>query len=165
MQSPEASWHDQLETIGADLFLRYRKRLHEPGILWTMRAEHPGLSLPDLWFRLRAGRQLLAERNDFRALEAVRSGEWQRLLQQRRARRADDRRGDGTSRVLVRLGEVLAVVFGLLTLTAWLPLDSGPWGIVGPAAIVYLLWRRRRSWVDHLRRRPVQPPAWPDPVQ
>lgn len=146
MQTEQAgwqNWHDQLETIGADLFLRYRKRLDEPGILWTMREEQPDLSILDLWVRLQAGRRLVAESNDFRALVMIRSGEWQRLLRHHRAERTGERRGDRVSRVLVMLGEALVMLFGLLILSAWLPADNWRWIAIALPLVAYLAWRVR----------------------
>jgi hypothetical protein len=154
-------WHDQLEIIGAAMFLRYRKRLDEPGILWAMRSEQAGLSLLDLWVRLQAGRRLLADGNDFLALQAIRSGEWQQLLQQREAERVVDRRGDGLSRVLVALGEGMVILFCLLTLSAWLLPHGQAWGVVALPVAAYLLWRTRRVRADrpmHAERSPAWPP-------
>jgi hypothetical protein len=153
-------WHDQLEIIGAEIFLRYRKRLNEPGILWTMRSEQAGLSLADLWVRLRAGRRLLADGNDFLALQVIRSGEWPQLLRQRAAERAVDRRGDGVSRVLVTLGEGMVILFCLLMLSAWLPFYGQVWGVVVLPVVFYLFWRTRWMHADQ----PIKAegsPAWP----
>jgi len=141
-QTGWCDWHDQLEIVGAAIFLRYRKRLNEPGILWAIRSEQAGLSLLDLWIRVHAGRRLITEGNDFLALQTIRSGEWSRLLQLRQAERARDRRGDGVSRVLVTLGEVVVILFGVLMLTAWLPSQGQAGGVV-TLGVVLLLWRLR----------------------
>lgn len=113
----DATWHALLETIGSELFLRYRKRLMEPGISLEMRRDYPGLPLVDLLIRVHAGRRLIKNGDDFRALRAVRNGQWQRVLAARaRVPAVDGRRGDRLSEWLVRLGGLLAAGFCSLSL-------------------------------------------------
>ena len=141
-------WRDDLETVGAELFHRYRKRFLRPGILWEIRHDYPGLGWVDLWFRIHAARRLLHEGHDFAALQAIRSGHWRRRLAARQAAgTATERRLDPWSRRLVRLGGVLFLVFCLLLSSA---AGLSPWLLlVG----TFVLIHRRRP-------RPVVRPGW-----
>lgn len=115
--SPEA-WRRHLEIIGAELFQRYRKRLLSPGVVREIRRDYPGLSLPDVLVRVHAGRRLIEQGEDFRALAAIRSGDWQRHLERRVIlRRSDPEAGrDRVSRALVKTGGGLFATFCLLSL-------------------------------------------------
>ena len=104
----DRAWHVQLETIGSELFLRYRKRLMEPGISLEIRRDYPGLPLIDLLIRVHAGRRLIQNGDDFRALRLLRSGQWQQML---RARENPTAIGNGRSD---RLSQLLVVFGGLL---------------------------------------------------
>ncbi len=114
----DTAWHVQLETIGSELFLRYRKRLMEPGISLEIRRDYPGLPLFDLLIRVHAGRQLIQNGDDFRALRMLRSGQWQQMLRARENPPAmiDKGRGDRLSQLLVVFGGVLFAGFCSLSL-------------------------------------------------
>ena len=114
------NWHPQLETIGVELFLRYRKRLNEPGILFSMRRDYPGLSWLDLWVRLQAGRRLVDSGNDFSALRAVYAGERSPAASPVPSKQRETMRTDNLSRGLVALGELLMLTFSLLVAAAFL---------------------------------------------
>lgn len=147
-----AAWHDQLETMGAELFLRYRKCLDEPGVLWRMHQDYPGLSWPDLLIRLRAGRQLIREGHAFAALQLIRDGRWAGLLAERRERLAHTAalRHAGTDRLArwqVALGGLLFAVFCGLSLIA---ADPGahlalPALVLVAMILAALAWRGRRA--------------------
>jgi len=110
-------WQVQLETIGSELFLRYRKRLMEPGISLEIRRDYPGLPLIDLLIRVHAGRQLIQNGDDFRALRVLRSGQWQQMLRAREHPPAiDNGRGDRLSQLLVVFGGLLFAGFCSLPL-------------------------------------------------
>jgi hypothetical protein len=122
MNPPRARvpWQQDLETVGADFFLRYRKRFFEPGILLTLRRENPGAPMLDLWLRLRAGRRLVEFGHGLEALAAIRRGErFDAPASSPRAVPGGQRR-DALSRALVRLGGLLSLAFAALTMTAWL---------------------------------------------
>ena len=129
-----SNWQMNLETVGAEIFQRYRKRLLLPGITMEIRQDYPGLSLPDVLIRVHAGRQIIRGGDDFRALELIRSGCWQRIQRQNRFPRGKaDGPGDRLSRFLVVLGGALFAGFCLLSLLAsW----SGGAGVWAPAALV-----------------------------
>lgn len=119
-------WWPWLEIIGAELFQRYRKRLMSPGIALEIRRDYPGLSLPDIMLRVHAGRRILQDGDDFRALAAIRNGRWQCHLAAFGQSLADHRTaGDRFSRWLVRLGGLLFVAFCTLPLIAALPDAAG----------------------------------------
>ena len=111
------NWQDDLETVGADIFLRYRKRLMSPDIVWQIRRDYPGLGLLDALVRVHAGRRILREGQDFTALATIRGGRWQQVLEARRTARCTDRRHDRLSRVLVMIGGAVFLGFCLLSLT------------------------------------------------
>ena len=111
------AWHVQLETIGSELFLRYRKRLMEPGISLEIRRDYPGLPLFDLLIRVHAGRQLIQNGDDFRALRALRSGQWQQMLHARKNPPATaDGHCDRMSQLLVVFGGLLFAGFCSLSM-------------------------------------------------
>ena len=142
---PDLPWHAQLETIGTELFLRYRKRLMEPGITLEIRAAYPGHSLVDLLIRVNAGRRLIREGADFRALQAIHDGQWAEI-QWARARQGGEHaaRGDGLSRFLVTLGGVLfAGLCGLSLLTVG---SAVAWLL--PPALAMAIW----AWLGRRRR-------------
>lgn len=110
-------WRPHLETVGAEIFLRYRKRLLEPGIAWEIRRDYPGLGLIDVLVRVSAGRRIVRDGDDFLVLALVRSGRWRQMLRSAgREQAARPRRVDRLSRQLVRLGGVLVAGFCLLSL-------------------------------------------------
>jgi hypothetical protein len=116
-QRSNTAWQAQLETIGSELFLRYRKRLMEPGISLEIRRDYPGLSLFDLFVRVHAGRRLIQNGDDFRALYALRSGQWQQILRARTNPPAIDHGGsDRISQLLVVLGGLMFAGFCSLSL-------------------------------------------------
>lgn len=119
-------WWPSLEIIGAELFQRYRKRLMTPGIALEIRRDFPGLALPDILLRVHAGRRILQDGDDFRALAAIRSGRWQcHLAACERARVEQRTAGDRVSRGLVQLGGLLFVGFCALSLIAVMPSGAG----------------------------------------
>jgi hypothetical protein len=142
-------WRRCLEIIGAELFQRYRKRLTLPGVAREIRRDYPGLSLPDVLVRVHAGRRLIEHGDDFRALAAIRSGDWQRHLdsQAARCRREPARRVDRISRWLVKAGGAL---FGGFCLLSLVPAVSSGALILGPLLLAVtagaglLRWRRLR---------------------
>lgn len=118
-QAVPESWQFELEVIGAELFLRYRKRLMSPGIALAIRRDYPGLSLIDVLVRVHAGRRIIEARGDFRALRAIHSGAWQRYLAQRAAGRDPaPAAADRLSFWLVRIGGVFFAGFCVLSLLA-----------------------------------------------
>lgn len=136
-------WQENLETMGAELFQRYRKRLMLPGIAMEIRRDYPGLSIVDVLVRVHAGRRIIQDGDDFRALQAIRSGGWQRMRREHEIRhRHVEGRRDRVSRILVTLGGVLFTAFCLLSLAG-----AGHWllpalGVVLAAA---LAWRSCRA--------------------
>jgi hypothetical protein len=127
-------WQRHLEIIGAELFQRYRKRLMTPGIALEIWRDFPGLSLPDVMVRVYAGRRILEDGDDFRVLEAIRSGRWQRAAG---ARTKGDRgaHDDRVSRWLVRTGGLLFGVFCALTLLSMPPVGVAVLPLLGLAAV------------------------------
>lgn len=155
-------WQKYLEVVGAELFQRYRKRLLVPGIALEIRDDYPGLSMPDVLIRVHAGRQIIREGDDFRALEAIRSGKWQRTLAQMEKRHTViGRRRDPVSRSMIRFGGLLFAAFCLLFLTASMAAGPGAWLLLalgcGLGAAVSLRSRRRS------RGPGVSPRVVPDP--
>jgi hypothetical protein len=146
-------WQEDLETVGAELFQRYRKRMMLPGIATEIRRDYPGLSIADVLVRVHAARRIIRDGDDFRALQAIRSGDWQRIRQQHEIRRqtADVRR-DGISRVLVTLGAVLFAGFCLLSLVALMSAGAGQWLVsasgLALAAVLLSWWNRSRAKPD-----------------
>lgn len=132
-------WRRDLETAGSAFFLRYRKRLFEPGILLTLWREYPGVPVLDLWLRLQAGRRVVAFGHGLEALAAIRRGErFAAAGPSPRVRRAllDGRRRDVVSRMLVSLGGLLSLAFAVLTMTAWLGPAGALLSLALAAAIV-----------------------------
>jgi len=156
-------WWRSLEIIGAELFQRYRKRLMTPGIALEIRRDYPGLSLPDILLRVHAGRRILQDGDDFRALAAIRSGRWQCHLAACAQSRSDPRTaGDCLSRWLIRLGGLLFVVFCTLPLIAALPGGAADGAVLlSVFASVLAVWTGwwlvprgvRDGWISHLVRR------------
>ena len=109
------NWQDDLETVGVDIFLRYRKRLMAPDIVWQIRRDYPGLGLLDVLVRVYAGRRILREGQDFAALAAIHGGWWQQVSARPTARCTDWRR-DRLSRALVTVGGGVFLGFCLLSL-------------------------------------------------
>lgn len=119
-------WRQSLEIIGAELFQRYRKRLMTPGIALEIRRDFPGLALPDILLRVHAGRRILQDGDDFRALAAIRSGRWRcHLAACERARVEQQTAGDRVSCWMVQLGGLLFIGFCALSLIAVLPGGAG----------------------------------------
>jgi hypothetical protein len=112
------NWQDDLETVGADIFRRYRKRLMSPDIVMQIRRDYPGLGLLDILVRVHAGRRILREGQDFAALAAIRGGQWQQAVgvEMRRSVRCTDWRRDPLSRALVMIGGGVFLSFCLLSL-------------------------------------------------
>ncbi len=127
-----ADWQENLETVGAEIFQTYRKRLMQPGIAMEIRRAYPGLSMVDVLIRVHAGRQIIQVGDDFCALQAIRSGRWQQTRQERENRPvvAEGRR-DQVSRMLVNLGGLLFAGFCLLSLLAAVSDGPGGWLIGG----------------------------------
>jgi len=143
-----AVWHENLETVGADLFQRYRKRLMLPGIGMEIRRDYPGLPIVDVLVRVQAGRRIIQDGDDFRALQAIRSGRWQRVCRERQiGHRRVEVRNDRVSRILVTLGGVLFSAFCLLSLLALPSAGTGHWLVTGlvVAMVAALVWWRNRS--------------------
>lgn len=120
----DMNWRRYLEIIGPQLFLRYRKRLMQPGISWEVWRAYPGASLPDVWLRVHAGRQLIRNGDAFAALAWVRC-----------ARRSTDDITDGEvagptgasdreGRASVRFGAAAFGLFCGLTLAGMLTGDA-----------------------------------------
>ena len=116
MSGLEPAWSRQLEVVGSELFLRYRKRILETGISLEIWRDYPGLSLPDVWLRVHAARQIVRDGEDFAALAAIRRGRWQRANDPRGSARVDTRQDDRVSRTLVKIGGALFVIFCGLSL-------------------------------------------------
>jgi len=110
------AWHADLDTIGVALFLRYRKRLLEPGIAFEIKCDYPDLPLLDLIFRVYAGRRLLRRGDGLRALRAIHSGGWPTMPGRHGPGVSRTTRGDPVSDWLVNLGGVLFVGFCILSL-------------------------------------------------
>ena len=107
-----SEWQKHLETAGAGFFQRYRKRLLLPGVVREIQRELPELSLLDVLIRVHAGRRIIIDGDDFRALRAIREGSWQCAHQtDTEADRRLDRRADRVSRVQVILGSALFTGF------------------------------------------------------
>jgi len=138
-------WQENLETVGAEIFQTYRKRLMQPGIAMEIRRAYPGLSMVDVLIRVHAGRQIIQVGDDFCALQAIRSGRWQQTCQERENRPVvTEGRRDQVSRMLVNLGGLLFAGFCLLSLLAAVSDGPGGWliGGVGLGFVVALLrWR------------------------
>lgn len=132
------NWQDYLEIVGAQLFLRYRKRLMSPGITWEILRDYPKASLIDVAVRVHAARQILREGQDFQALSAIRSGEWAGGVSKETQEGQPRRRTDPISRALVSLGGVLFAVFFLSSL-----LVADGWALVLGSGVLLLLlgWR------------------------
>jgi hypothetical protein len=140
-----ADWQENLETVGAEIFQNYRKRLMQPGIAMEIRRAYPGLSMVDVLIRVHAGRQIIRVGDDFCALHAIRSGRWEQTCQERGKRPvvAEGRR-DQVSRLLVKLGGFLFAGFCVLSLLAALPDGPGAWLMAGMGlgGVVALVWWR-----------------------
>jgi hypothetical protein len=143
-----ADWQENLETMGAEIFQNYRKRLMQPGIAMEIRRAYPGLSMVDVLIRVHAGRRIIQDGDDFRALHAIRSGLWQQIRQEpeKRPVLAEGRR-DQVSRLLVNLGGFLFAGFCLLSLLAAVSDGPGGWLIagIGLGFAVALVWWRYDS--------------------
>jgi hypothetical protein len=140
-----ADWQKNLETVGAEIFQTYRKRLLQPGIALEIRRAYPGLSMLDVLIRVHAGRQIIQDGDDFCALQAIRNGLWQQIRQEREERPllAEGRR-DQVSRLLVKVGGVLFAGFCMLSLLAALPDGPGAWLMAGMGlggVVALLSWR------------------------
>ena len=122
-----ADWHEHLETVGAEIFQSYRKRLLQPGIAMEIRRAYPGLSMLDVLIRVHAGRRIIQDGDDFCALQAIRSGRWQQHFRQEREKRSVGEQGrrDQLSRLLVKLGGLLFAGFCVLSLLASVTDGSG----------------------------------------
>lgn len=155
-------WRQSLEVIGAELFQRYRKRLMTPGIALQIRRDFPGLPLLDVMLRVHAGRRILQDGDDFRALAAIRSGRWQCHRAAPGQTRVEQWAvGDRVSRGLVRLGGLLFVGFCALSLIAVVPGEAGgaalTWSVLAFVLGISVWWRRtshgaRRGRISHLLR-------------
>ena len=132
--------------VGAEIFQTYRKRLLLPGIAMEIRRDYPGLSILDVLVRVHAGRQIIRDGEDFRALQASRSGAWQQMPKEYENRRASaGGRRDRVSRLLVTLGGFLFAGFCLLSLLSVVSGGPGAWLIVGMGlgfVAALLCWRR-----------------------
>lgn len=145
------NWQDYLEIVGERIFLRYRKRLMQPGITLEILRDHPGASLIDAAIRVHAGRRLLRDGDDFRAMALIRSG-----VRPERAAAAPvaavGRAGpaDGLSRGLVILGGMIFALFCLLTLGDVM----GVAGLLvgGVLAALLVFWRTRYRLLSRWRR-------------
>lgn len=138
-------WQENLETVGAQIFQTYRKRLMLPGIAWEIRRDYPGLSIVDVLIRVHAGRKIIRGGHDFLALQLIRSGRWCQMRQVRENQRLGaGRRHDQVSRLLVTLGGLLFIGFCLLSLLASVSDGHGGWLIagVGVGFAVALAWWR-----------------------
>ncbi|MDJ0739449.1 MAG: hypothetical protein QNJ91_07010 [Gammaproteobacteria bacterium] len=109
-------WTQYLDVVGSELFLRYRKRLREPGISWQVWRDYPALSLPDVLVRVHAARQIVRNGDGFAALAAIRAGRWRPVTA--RPAGATPRRDDPASRALVGIGRGLFVLFCVLSMSA-----------------------------------------------
>ena len=136
-------WQKHLEVVGAEIFQTYRKRLMLPGIAFEIRRDYPGLSMLDVLVRVHAGRQIIQAGDDFRALQAIRSGHWQRLRQDRGQRQVADRgRNDRVSRLMVAFGGCLFAGFCVLSLSSTVPEGHGLIAGTGLGVVAALLWWR-----------------------
>ena len=124
-------WAQHLEVVGCELFLRYRKRLLQPGISWQVWRDYPGLSLPDVWVRVHAARQIVRQGADFAALAAIRHGDWIAPAAAGRAASEPRRDHDRASRAMICIGRLMFVLFCLLSLSAVVA-ASGLDGLSGP---------------------------------
>ena len=158
MAGLEAPWSRQLEVVGSELFLRYRKRLLQPGISLEIWRDYPGLSLPDVWLRVHAARRIIREGDDFAVLAAIRRGSWQRRDDLHGQARVDTPRDDQVSRLLVTLGGALFVIFCGLSLAVALSGGDGAQGrgmflaLLTGAGVVAVLRRVRTSDRGDARR-------------
>jgi len=138
-------WKEDLETVGAEIFQTYRKRLMQPGIAMEIRRAYPGLSMMDVLIRVHSGRQIIQNADDFRALQAIRSGRWQQIRQEREKRPVvDEGRRDQVSRLLVNLGGFLFAGFCVLSLLAAVSDGPGGWLIAGMGlgfVVAFFCWR------------------------
>jgi len=145
-----SDWRKHLETAGANFFQRYRKRLLLPGIALDICEELPELSLLDVMFRVHAGRQIIRNGDDFRALRAIRSGCWQRTERQCDMAAVErNRRIDRISRFQVILGSLLFAGFCLLSLlTASVDGRDVAWLATGSILVLATVFagRRRFPW-------------------
>jgi len=120
------NWQQQLEIVGAEIFLRYRKRFLSPGIRAEIRRDYPGLSLPDVWLRVYAGRWVIREGAEFCALDMIRSGAWDKGMRARSSRPLGSGERQGiVSRIQVAIGGALFAAYCLLSMGAALA-DSLP---------------------------------------
>jgi hypothetical protein len=153
-------WRPHLETVGAEIFLRYRKRLLEPGIAWEIRRDYPGLGLIDVLVRVSAGRRIIRDGDDFLVLALVRSGRWRQMLRAAgRGQATRPRRVDRLSRQLVRLGGVLVAGFCLLSL--WFALTQAGdvhlvFGAAGCALLGLVLWTAAHRGGVPVKARPLR---------
>ena len=150
ISGPEPAWSRQMEVVGSELFLRYRKRILENGISMEIWRDYPGLSLPDVWLRVHAARQIVRDGEDFAALAAIRHGRWQWVDDPRGRARDDAPRDDRVSRTLVMTGGALFVVFCGLSLAVAVSGGSGAQGrgmflVLLTGAAVAGVWRRVRT--------------------
>ncbi|WP_078120400.1 hypothetical protein [Thiosocius teredinicola] len=152
-----ANWQDNLEIIGAELFQRYRKRLMKNGIALEIWQDYPGLSLPDLWVRVHAGRQILLNGDDFIALQAIRDGSWDSYRRSVPIREKNaGLRQDRLSQVMVRVGATIFAAFCLLTIIGIAIRQPGLGAMIVLAApLVSVVYLKRRS-----RRAHATSPAW-----
>jgi len=142
-------WQKNLETVGADLFQRYRKRLMLSGIAMEIRRDYPGLSIADVFVRVHAGRRIIQDGDDFRALRAIRSGQWEKIRRERSTgHQQSGEPRDRISGILIAVGAVLFAGFCLLTLWALFSAGAGQWLV--PVSGLFLggslVW-----WLDHSR--------------
>lgn len=140
-------WFPLLETVGAELFLRYRKRWLEPDIGLEIRRDYPGQPIVDILLRVAAARRLVRAGWEFEALEAIRSGRWERHLNEREHnRRRTDAGQDRVSRGLVTLGGVGFAGFCALPVLSGLASGGAAWLVVvvatGCAALAWRMTQR-----------------------
>ncbi len=140
------TWQHNLEIAGADFFLRYRKRLMDPGITFDIWRHYPGWSPLDILVRVSAARRLLREGDEFRALQAIRDGRWQ-PVSGASATSADGGcvpRPDRVSAVLVVLGAGLFLAFCMTSM--WFAMSGSASGLVtlGVLSVVVCGWGLRR---------------------
>jgi hypothetical protein len=149
----QREWLGWLEIAGAEIFLRYRKRLKEPGILLVMRHAHPELSYPDLAVRLFAARQLVESGNELIALRSIRSGEFRQMIALSRGCRDEvvDGCGDRISALLVGVGGFLASCFVSLVMLATFGLDGpGAWAVATVVSMMVWFAGRQKYRFDEV---------------